>query len=89
MNGQRVGAWSLPTQGDEFVYDQSWIDGPAARPLSLSMPFRPANEPYRGDVVRAWFDNLLPDSKPIRERLARRFGVRSITTAHFRFCAVC
>lgn len=77
MNGQRVGAWSLPTQGDEFVYDQSWIDGPAARPLSLSMPFRPANEPYRGDVVRAWFDNLLPDSKPIRERLARRFGVRS------------
>ena len=82
MNGFRVGTWSLSAQGDEFVYERSWLDDPASRPLSLSMPIRPANEPYRGPIVRAWFDNLLPDSKPIRERLARRFGVRSSSAFH-------
>lgn len=79
MNGLRVGTWSLSPQGDEFVYTDTWLEQPASRPLSLSMPFRPGNEPYRGTVVRAWFDNLLPDSKPIRDRLARRFGTGSST----------
>jgi serine/threonine-protein kinase HipA len=79
MNGLRVGTWSLSPQGDEFVYADTWLEQGASRPLSLSMPLRPANEPYRGTVVRAWFDNLLPDSKPIRDRLARRFGTGSST----------
>ena len=45
------------------------------------MPFRPGNPPLRGHAVRHYFDNLLPDSKPIRERLARRF--RAETTEAF------
>jgi serine/threonine-protein kinase HipA len=77
MNGYRVGTWGLSPQGDTFAYATSWLDDPLSRPLSLSMPILPANEPYSGDVVRAWFDNLLPDSQQIRERLARRFSVGS------------
>lgn len=42
------------------------------RPLSLSMPFRPDNGAYSGDLVTNYFDNLLPDSEPIRRRLAQR-----------------
>jgi serine/threonine-protein kinase HipA len=32
----------------------------------------------RGDVVAHYFDNLLPDSDGIRERIGRRFRTRSI-----------
>jgi serine/threonine-protein kinase HipA len=32
---------------------------------------------YRGDVVENFFDNLLPDSQPIRSRIQARFGARS------------
>jgi serine/threonine-protein kinase HipA len=72
-NGERVGAWTIPTRGDmEFVYDPGWIESDAGRPLSLSMPFT-GTEALRGDVVRNYFENLLPDSEPIRKRLAARF----------------
>ncbi|HRO57685.1 MAG TPA: type II toxin-antitoxin system HipA family toxin [Burkholderiaceae bacterium] len=64
--------------GDELRYDEAWLDSPHARPLSLSLPFRPGNAPHRGATVRDWFDNLLPDSPPIRERIARRFRTQGI-----------
>ncbi len=41
------------------------------------MPFTPGNKPHRGDAVRTYFENLLPDSKDIRERVARRFQAGS------------
>jgi serine/threonine-protein kinase HipA len=41
------------------------------------LPFTPGNSPHRGDKVRAYFENLLPDSKDIRDRLARRFNTGS------------
>ena len=72
-NGQRVGTWTIPTRGDvEFVYDQEWMASPSGRPLSLSLPYT-AGRALRGDRVRNFFDNLLPDSEPIRKRLATRF----------------
>lgn len=77
MNGERVGSWSLTPTGDELRYDEDWLASPQGRPLSLSMPFQPGNLPYRGAVVRAFFDNLLPDSAAIRQRIAQRFGVPS------------
>lgn len=43
------------------------------RPLSLTLPFIPGNQPHRGELVRAWFDNLLPDSPRLRDRMAARF----------------
>lgn len=41
------------------------------------MPLRPASEPYRDERVEAFFDNLLPDSRAIRERIQRRFATSS------------
>jgi len=78
MNGAYVGNWSLaPNAPDTLQYDAAWTQSEQGRPLSLSLPFTPGNAPHRGDKVRAYFENLLPDSKDIRERLARRFNTGS------------
>jgi serine/threonine-protein kinase HipA len=78
MNGLRVGAWTQSNRGsDTFQYDESWVDSPAARVLSLSMPFVPGNVPHRGAAVANFFDNLLPDSDAIRRRLRSRFSTES------------
>jgi serine/threonine-protein kinase HipA len=72
-NGERVGTWTLPARGDmAFVYDPDWMASAAGRPLSLSLPFTGA-QALRGAPVNHYFDNLLPDSEPIRKRLATRF----------------
>jgi serine/threonine-protein kinase HipA len=81
MNGERVGTWNRSPAGDELAYSDAWLASPRARPLSLSLPFRPGNAPWRGLAVGAWFENLLPDSAPIRERIARRF--RAASTSAF------
>ena len=78
MNGAFVGTWSLaPNAPDTLHYDLAWTQSEQGRPLSLSLPFAPGNTPHRGDKVRAYFENLLPDSKDIRDRLARRFNTGS------------
>ncbi|SHM09404.1 type II toxin-antitoxin system HipA family toxin [Rhizobacter sp. OV335] len=74
MNGVFVGTWSRAPNGpDTLQYDLDWTRSEQGRPLSLSLPFTPGNGPHRGDKVRACFDNLLPDSQDIRERMARRY----------------
>jgi serine/threonine-protein kinase HipA len=79
MNGERVATWSRSAGGvDQLVYDAAWCASPAGRPLSLTLPFTPGNVPIRGAVVANWFDNLLPDSLPIRRRLARRFATGGV-----------
>jgi serine/threonine-protein kinase HipA len=76
MNGIRVATWSATrSAAPQLDYDPDWVAHPDGRPLSLSLPFAFGNPPLRGDHVAAWFDNLLPDSTPIRTRLAARFGV--------------
>lgn len=78
MNGERVGDWRRSaTGGHEFFYADSWIASARARPISLSLPLRPSGRPYR-DGVEAFFDNLLPDNRGIRERIQRRFRAGSI-----------
>lgn len=78
MNGARVGTWSMaPNAPDVLQYDSAWTQSEQGRPLSLSLPFTPGNAPHRGAKVRAYFENLLPDSKEIRDRLARRFSTGS------------
>jgi serine/threonine-protein kinase HipA len=78
MNGDLVGVWYLNRGGSHlFQYDEQWIASPLARPLSLSLPIVPGNTPYRGPIVDDWFDNLLPDSKAIRDRVRRRFATSS------------
>jgi len=77
MNGEKVGDWRLAATGQEFLYAETWLSSPAARPISLSLPLRPSREPYRAGV-EAFFDNLLPDNRQIRERIQRRFNTRSV-----------
>src|SRR5882724_3897900 len=78
MNGERVGAWRRSAPGgQEFLYAESWLSSRAARPISLSLPLRPSRQPYRTGV-EAFFDNLLPDNRQIRERIQRRFRTKSI-----------
>ncbi|MBN9689730.1 MAG: type II toxin-antitoxin system HipA family toxin [Verrucomicrobia bacterium] len=78
MNGERVGEWRLPASGaQEFRYDEEWLSSPASRPISLSFPLRPSRESYRVGV-EAFFDNLLPDNRQIRERIQRRFRTASV-----------
>jgi serine/threonine-protein kinase HipA len=78
MNGLRVGTWSIaPNAPDVLQYDRAWAESDQGRPLSLSLPFTPGLAPHRGELVRAYFENLLPDSRDIRQRLAHRFGTGS------------
>ncbi len=59
----------------ELAYDASWLSSPAARPVSLSLPLGFDRTPLTGDKVGFYFDNLLPDSAPIRQRIRARFNV--------------
>lgn len=77
MNGERVGTWTRTAAGThEFRYADAWLAAPAARPISLAFPLRPSAEPYRLGV-EAYFDNLLPDNRQIRERIHRQFKTAS------------
>jgi serine/threonine-protein kinase HipA len=61
MNGDPVGIWQASSgSGPVFHYDASWLDSPRCRPLSLSLPLRPASDPWRGEPVGRFFDSLLP-----------------------------
>lgn len=83
MNGEPVGVWRTSRQGTpELLYHREWLESPHARPLSLSLPLLPGNEPHRGDHVAAWFDNLLPESAAIRDRIRLRFGTHSTNAFH-------
>lgn len=76
MNGEKVGTLTRSANGRlEFSYAQSWIASSSGRPLSLSMPL--AEQVYTGDRVENYFDNLLPDSLPIRNRIQKRFRAAS------------
>ncbi len=76
MNGEKVGLLSRASKGRlEFRYDAAWLQSTSGRPLSLSMPM--AEHAYSGDTVENYFDNLLPDSLPIRKRIQKRFGASS------------
>ncbi|MFO1338490.1 MAG: type II toxin-antitoxin system HipA family toxin [Burkholderiaceae bacterium] len=77
-NGVRVGTWTLPARGPtELRYDPAWVTSEVGRPLSLSLPFGAPDVPLTGQVVESYFDNLLPDSDPIRRRVASRFKTES------------
>ena len=77
MNGLRVGTWTQARGSHLLQYDPAWIDSPAGRVLSLSLPFTPGNVAHRGDAVANCFDNLLPDSDAIRARIRSRFSTAS------------
>jgi len=45
-----------------------------------SQSVKPLNQPWCGDVVRDYFDNLLPDSEGIQRHLAMRYRAKSLET---------
>ena len=75
MNGQLVGVWQSGSQGHSFTYSESWLLSSFSRPISLSMPLRAT--PYKGDLVKYHFENLLPDSEQILRRIRDKYGANS------------
>lgn len=79
MNGLRVGLWAVDSAGrHRFTYDREWMDSDHGRPISLSMPLSPSAT-YSSDVVKHFFENLLPDNDNIRARIQARYGAPSIS----------
>ncbi len=77
LNNRLVGRLAKQASGAiAFAYDQSWLDWEHALPVSLSLQLRETR--YTGAAVTAVFDNLLPDSAPIRTRVAERVGAEGI-----------
>jgi len=75
-NGSYVGRWSIPRNAPmSLTYDEAWASSEVGRPLSLSLPFTLDELSVTGERVANYFDNLLPDSEPIRRRIASRYGV--------------
>lgn len=71
LNSRLVGQLRRQASGAiDFQYDPSWLAWEHTLPISLSLPLR--EDRYIGDPVIAVFDNLLPDSEPIRRRMAER-----------------
>ena len=76
MNGELVGTWSVGRTGNHRLeYAPAWRQSARSRPLSLSLPFTADNR-IEGDAVRNYFDNLLPDSDLIRQRIRSRFRIK-------------
>ncbi|MFX1675461.1 type II toxin-antitoxin system HipA family toxin [Paraburkholderia sp. A2WS-5] len=86
MNGLPVGYWEVVRGVERLAYFETWRDDEQGRPLSLSLPFTPGNQPLRGAAVADYFDNLLPDSERIRRRIAARY--RTASTTPFELLAV-
>lgn len=73
LNERLVGRLSRASSGAiEFRYDGDWLAFEEAIPVSLSMPLR--EERFIGAPVIAVFDNLLPDGRALRRRVAERVG---------------
>ncbi len=76
MNGHEVGEYIWRRGGvHELVYNDSWLELRGALPLSLSLPL--TDKRHKGDVVYNYFDNLLPDSMDLRNRIQARFGTKT------------
>lgn len=75
LNNRHVGRLSRQSSGAiDFAYNPDWLAWEHAIPVSLSLPLRETR--YLGDRVTAVFENLLPDSRAIRTRVAERVGAK-------------
>lgn len=76
MNNRFVGSLLEQSKGMLiFKYAEEWLSWEFSRPVSLSLPL--TNQSYSGNVVYNFFDNLLPDSKQIRDRIQQRFKINN------------
>lgn len=74
ISGRRVGELHHLQNGRQsFSYEDAWMSGRVAIPLSLSMPT--ITETYDGKAVEAFLWGLLPDNEQTLARWAQRFQV--------------
>lgn len=72
MNGILIGHLEKTQQNSlSFTYDETWLNTPGKRPISLSLPL--THQPFTGNIVYNFFDNLLPDNPQIRARIQAKF----------------
>ncbi|MAD15251.1 MAG: serine/threonine protein kinase [Alteromonadaceae bacterium] len=64
-----------PTGAHVLQYANDWLNNPKSRPLSLSLPLQKGK--ITSEKVFNYFDNLLPDSRQIREKIVTRFNAKS------------
>jgi serine/threonine-protein kinase HipA len=75
-NGILVGRWAIPNAGPmSFTYDAGWVGSKEGRALSLSLPITLDQLTVTGERVASYFENLLPDSEPIRRRIQSRYSL--------------
>lgn len=73
LNNRLLGRLRRQSSGAvDFQYDADWLAWEHAMPVSYSLPLR--EDRYIGAPVIAVFDNLLPDSRGIRSRVAAKMG---------------
>ncbi len=76
MNGYEVDEYTQRRGGiQEFIYCDSWLHRRGAVPLSLSLPL--TEKVHKDDKVYNYFDNLLPDSMDIRNRIQTQFSIKT------------
>lgn len=78
INGQHVGEFERSGGTHAFTYDDEWLAGEYTHPISLSMPL--TKNRHTGDLVRYYFDNLLPDDSEIRKLIVDKVGAYSTDT---------
>lgn len=76
-NAQPMGWFGHEAAQYFFQYDALWIQHAAAFPLAPQFALR--DEPYRGDVVKTFFANLLPEGTPLAEVL-NQMSIRNANT---------
>lgn len=73
LNGRTVGELVRESGGGiRFTYDDSWLEWESALPISLSLPLQA--QTYKSDAVVHVLDNMLPDDREVRNRIAERLG---------------
>lgn len=76
LNGLFLGILEYRAQKDlTFRYSDFWLNRSNNFPISRSLPLR--EQPYEGNKVYSYFDNLLPDNISIRQRIAARMKADS------------
>jgi serine/threonine-protein kinase HipA len=64
-------AWFGHSAAAYFLqYDEQWLTQPGGFPLAPQFPLRP--EEFRGNDVKVFFDNLLPEGESLEDILAMR-----------------
>lgn len=76
LNGLSLGTLDYKARKSlVFAYLPEWIERENSFPISRSLPLR--EDPFEGDAVFSYFDNLLPDGISIRQRIAARMSAQS------------